>query len=80
MTDQWKKLAATCKFTSLKSFRNALLIGVEEQFYIFWPMFMQLTTKMPFHQAVKAQVVVAGLSFLLYLAFLGFGDTNIGKI
>ncbi|OQR90165.1 acyltransferase, partial [Achlya hypogyna] len=47
-------------------------LGVEEQFYIFWPFLASIITKMSYKKAVALQLVVLATSFLINVSFLGF--------
>ncbi|EQC28222.1 hypothetical protein SDRG_14046 [Saprolegnia diclina VS20] len=51
-------------------------LGVEEQFYIFWPLFASLVMKLSYRKAILAQVFVLVASFVCNVAFLGYGGTN----
>ncbi|OQS03374.1 acyltransferase 3 [Thraustotheca clavata] len=52
-------------------------LGVEEQFYIFWPIFTALIIKLSYRKAIIAQVVVMVLCFCLNIALLGYqGNYN----
>ncbi|CAK4883231.1 unnamed protein product [Aphanomyces euteiches] len=51
-------------------------LGVEEQFYIFWPLFVAILTRLPVRSALIAQVVVLTCSFGFNIALLGFRGTN----
>ncbi|CAK4631827.1 unnamed protein product [Aphanomyces euteiches] len=51
-------------------------LGVEEQFYIFWPCFVALLTRLPVRSAIVAQCVVLAMSFGFNLALLGYNDSN----
>ncbi|KAF0699643.1 hypothetical protein As57867_009749, partial [Aphanomyces stellatus] len=51
-------------------------LGVEEQFYIFWPFFVSLLAKLSFRKAIAAQLVVLTLSFSLNVSMLGYHGTN----
>ncbi|KDO19135.1 hypothetical protein SPRG_21476 [Saprolegnia parasitica CBS 223.65] len=51
-------------------------LGVEEQFYIFWPLFASLVIKLSYRKAILAQVFVLVASFVCNVAFLGYGGTN----
>ncbi|KAF0739072.1 hypothetical protein Ae201684_005252 [Aphanomyces euteiches] len=57
-------------------FLNPLLhlwsLGVEEQFYIFWPFFVSLVARMPPRFAIMSQVVVIAISFWFNMYFLDF--------
>ncbi|OQR91241.1 acyltransferase 3 [Achlya hypogyna] len=51
-------------------------LGVEEQFYIFWPLFASVVTKLSFRTAIAAQLAVLVASFVCNVLFLGYGGTN----
>ncbi|RHZ03189.1 hypothetical protein DYB31_013524, partial [Aphanomyces astaci] len=51
-------------------------LGVEEQFYIFWPCFVSILTRLSVRSAVMMQVAVLALSFTCNIFFLGFHGTN----
>ncbi|RHY83130.1 hypothetical protein DYB26_007369 [Aphanomyces astaci] len=51
-------------------------LGVEEQFYIFWPCFASILTRLSVRSAVVMQVAVLALSFTCNIFFLGFHGTN----
>ncbi|RQM29922.1 hypothetical protein B5M09_012346 [Aphanomyces astaci] len=51
-------------------------LGVEEQFYIFWPCFVSILTRLSVRSAVVLQVAVLALSFICNILFLGFHGTN----
>ncbi|OQS03775.1 acyltransferase 3 [Thraustotheca clavata] len=51
-------------------------LGVEEQFYIFWPLFVTLLSKLSFRKAFVAQVVFMVASFVLNILFLGYNGNN----
>ncbi|KAF0688548.1 Aste57867_19838 [Aphanomyces stellatus] len=52
-------------------------LGVEEQFYIFWPFFAALVVRMRPRYALVAQVVVVIASFVCNIAFLNYhGSTK----
>ncbi|KAG9416215.1 hypothetical protein AC1031_000610 [Aphanomyces cochlioides] len=55
-------------------FLNPLLhlwsLGVEEQFYIFWPLFASLVVRMPPRFAIMSQVIVIAVSFWFNMYFL----------
>ncbi|CAK4497144.1 unnamed protein product, partial [Aphanomyces euteiches] len=51
-------------------------LGVEEQFYIFWPCLVALLTRLPVRSAIVAQCVVLAMSFGFNLALLGYNDSN----
>ncbi|OQR86729.1 acyltransferase 3, partial [Achlya hypogyna] len=51
-------------------------LGVEEQFYIFWPLFVAIVAKFPYRAALAAQLVVLVGSFAFNIAFLGYDGNN----
>ncbi|KAF0701243.1 Aste57867_8237 [Aphanomyces stellatus] len=51
-------------------------LGVEEQFYIFWPLFASLVVRLPLRLAILAQLVVLVTSFVCNVALLGFHGDN----
>ncbi|KAF0717379.1 Aste57867_2326 [Aphanomyces stellatus] len=51
-------------------------LGVEEQFYIFWPMFAALLVRLPTRVALQAQLVVLAASFTCNIVLLGYGGDN----
>ena len=51
-------------------------LGVEEQFYIFWPFFVAVLTRLPVRSAIFAQLAVLACSFGCNIALLGFRGTN----
>ncbi|KDO18808.1 hypothetical protein SPRG_15894 [Saprolegnia parasitica CBS 223.65] len=51
-------------------------LGVEEQFYIFWPFVVALLAKLPAKAAVAGQVVILVASFALNIAMLGHDGNN----
>ncbi|KAF0717380.1 Aste57867_2327 [Aphanomyces stellatus] len=51
-------------------------LGVEEQFYIFWPMFASLVVRLPTRMAILVQLVVLVASFVCNVAFLGFHGSD----
>ncbi|EQC25038.1 hypothetical protein SDRG_17076 [Saprolegnia diclina VS20] len=51
-------------------------LGVEEQFYIFWPFVAKVVASLDVRRALSLQVGLAALSFGLNLAFLGFRGSN----
>ncbi|OQS04760.1 acyltransferase [Thraustotheca clavata] len=51
-------------------------LGVEEQFYIFWPLLASVVMKLPYRQAVMVQIGVLVTSFLINVGFLGYHDNN----
>ncbi|KAF0700504.1 Aste57867_8965 [Aphanomyces stellatus] len=51
-------------------------LGVEEQFYIFWPMFASIVSRCRPRVAVILQLIVIIASFLCNIAFLGFHGDN----
>ncbi|OQR85933.1 acyltransferase 3 [Thraustotheca clavata] len=51
-------------------------LGVEEQFYIFWPFLASIVMKLSYQQALKVQVGVLITSFLINVCFLGYHDNN----
>ncbi|KDO23381.1 hypothetical protein SPRG_11473 [Saprolegnia parasitica CBS 223.65] len=51
-------------------------LGVEEQFYIFWPLLASLVMRLPYKRALYLQVAVLLGSFLFNILFLGYHDNN----
>ncbi|EQC28295.1 hypothetical protein SDRG_13975 [Saprolegnia diclina VS20] len=51
-------------------------LGVEEQFYIFWPLFASLLMRMRFKTAIVLQVMVLVVSFATNVCFIGYNDNN----
>ncbi|KAF0688552.1 Aste57867_19842 [Aphanomyces stellatus] len=51
-------------------------LGVEEQFYIFWPFFAALVVKLSPRNAILAQCLVLVASFVCNIAFLGFHGSD----
>ncbi|KAF0717376.1 hypothetical protein As57867_002318, partial [Aphanomyces stellatus] len=51
-------------------------LGVEEQFYILWPLFTALIVRLPTRYALLSQVVVLVASFVCNVSFLGFHGDN----
>ncbi|KAF0701264.1 Aste57867_8258 [Aphanomyces stellatus] len=51
-------------------------LGVEEQFYIFWPLFASLVVRLPLRLAILAQLVVLVSSFICNVALIGFHGDN----
>ncbi|OQS04509.1 acyltransferase 3 [Thraustotheca clavata] len=51
-------------------------LGVEEQFYIFWPFFVSIIAKMSYHRGIIIQLTVLFLSFFINISFLGVHDSN----
>ncbi|OQR89150.1 acyltransferase 3 [Achlya hypogyna] len=51
-------------------------LGVEEQFYIFWPVLLSLLVKLSTATALKAQVAVCLVSFVTNICFLGYHGTD----
>ncbi|RLO08207.1 hypothetical protein DYB28_001689 [Aphanomyces astaci] len=51
-------------------------LGVEEQFYIFWPLFVSVVHRLSFRKAVACQVAVMVTSFACNVLFLGYNNDN----
>ncbi|KAF0693850.1 Aste57867_15228 [Aphanomyces stellatus] len=51
-------------------------LGVEEQFYIFWPVFAVVVVRLRPRDAILAQLLVMVASFGCKIAFLGFHGDN----
>ncbi|OQR84409.1 acyltransferase 3 [Thraustotheca clavata] len=51
-------------------------LGVEEQFYIFWPFLASIVMKLPYRRAMAVQVGVLATSFLINVGFLGYRGNN----
>lgn len=60
--------------------RNPLLhlwsLGVEEQFYIFWPIFVAIVSRLSFRNGIVAQSIIILASFICNISFLGFQGAN----
>ncbi|KAF0691530.1 Aste57867_17271 [Aphanomyces stellatus] len=51
-------------------------LGVEEQFYIFWPCFVSIVSRLSMRTAIVTQVVVLALSFGCNMFLLNISDSN----
>ncbi|RHY48732.1 hypothetical protein DYB30_011358 [Aphanomyces astaci] len=51
-------------------------LGVEEQFYIFWPLFVSVIHRLSFRKALACQLAVMVASFACNILFLGYGGEN----
>ncbi|OQR82403.1 acyltransferase 3 [Achlya hypogyna] len=51
-------------------------LGVEEQFYIFWPLVISAVVALPPRLAVALQLIIIVLSFALNIGMLGFEGDN----
>ncbi|RHY28237.1 hypothetical protein DYB32_006120 [Aphanomyces invadans] len=51
-------------------------LGVEEQFYIFWPLFVSIISRLSFRSALGCQLIVVVASFVCNILFLGFHGEN----
>ncbi|ETV93228.1 hypothetical protein H310_12824 [Aphanomyces invadans] len=51
-------------------------LGVEEQFYIFWPFLASVVARLPYRRALGLQGLVLAVSFVANIAFLGYRGSN----
>ncbi|KDO29742.1 hypothetical protein SPRG_04859, partial [Saprolegnia parasitica CBS 223.65] len=73
-------LALERDYFDLDTKTNPLLhlwsLGVEEQFYLFWPFVAAMAMKLRLNRSILLQLTILAISFTLNLALLGVGGNN----
>jgi peptidoglycan/LPS O-acetylase OafA/YrhL len=65
----WNESGYFDKAAEVKPLLHLWSLGIEEQFYIFWPIFIYWISRWP-KRVLPAIVIVAGLSFILNVVFI----------